>query len=104
MLSSWLGPRLDKARAEGLWRQSRQVTRLGQGRVEVAGFNALDLAGNDYLALAAAGQGFGGGATASPLVSGQSEAHQQLCDELADWLGFESVRLFPPVLPPIAAC
>ncbi|MED5525353.1 MAG: 8-amino-7-oxononanoate synthase [Pseudomonadota bacterium] len=94
MLSSWLGPRLDKARAEGLWRQSRQVTRLGQGRVEVAGFNALDLAGNDYLALAAAGQGFGGGATASPLVSGQSEAHQQLCDELADWLGFESVRLF----------
>ncbi|WP_115718596.1 aminotransferase class I/II-fold pyridoxal phosphate-dependent enzyme [Gallaecimonas mangrovi] len=94
MLSSWLSPRLDKARADGLWRQSRQVERLDSGNVKVAGFTALDLAGNDYLALAQESHTDGGGAGASPLVSGHSDAHQALCEQLADWLGFETVRLF----------
>lgn len=94
MLDQWLGPRLEKARADGLWRQSRPVARLGQGWVRVEGQQALDLAGNDYLALASEGQGSGRGASASPLVSGHSQEHQALCDRLAHWLGFESVRLF----------
>ncbi|WKE67411.1 8-amino-7-oxononanoate synthase [Gallaecimonas kandeliae] len=94
MLDHWLAPRLDEVRRAGLWRQSRPVKRLGGGLVEVQGQKALDLASNDYLALAAEGGALGGGSAASPLVSGHSSEHQRLCDRLADWLGFESVRLF----------
>ncbi|WP_341504040.1 8-amino-7-oxononanoate synthase [Gallaecimonas sp. GXIMD4217] len=95
MLDAWLSPRLDEIRARGLWRQSRTLASLPGGRIRVEGLDALNLASNDYLGLAAEGGAvMGGGAGASPLVTGHSDRHQALCDRLGDWLGFESVRLF----------
>ncbi len=60
---------------------------------------------NDYLGLAAdprvvaaacrAAEAFGWGAGASPLVSGWTEAHEELADALARFEGAEAVALFP---------
>ena len=65
----------------------------------------LDLASNDYLGLSkhpnlieAAYKVMhrdGVGAGASPLVTGSRPIHKELEQELADWLGKESVLLFP---------
>ncbi|HEX6497792.1 MAG TPA: 8-amino-7-oxononanoate synthase [Micromonosporaceae bacterium] len=64
----------------------------------------VDLAGNDYLGLARhpvvlgeaerALRGYGLGATGSRLVRGSTDAHRQLEDGLADWLGTESALVF----------
>ncbi|MEU7055900.1 8-amino-7-oxononanoate synthase [Streptomyces sp. NPDC046197] len=64
----------------------------------------LDLASNDYLGLArhpevtegaaAAARTWGGGATGSRLVTGSTELHRELEDELADFCGFEAALVF----------
>lgn len=93
------------ARAElGLLRQ-RQVLESGQGRlIRLNGKTFLNFSGNDYLGAASwpeivqAWQAgltrWGAGSGASPLVTGYSRAHQELEEELADWLGVEAVLLF----------
>ena len=63
----------------------------------------VDFSSNDYLGLAQAGEGShgpavvaaGGGAGASPLVTGLRPVHQQLRQALGAWLGREQVFLFP---------
>ncbi len=95
MLERWLSPALAEVKAKGLWRQSRVLEPLAGGRVAVNGQPALNLAANDYLGLASdTGPALGGGAGASPLVSGHSQRHQGLCQRLGQWLGFDEVRLF----------
>ncbi|OOF32125.1 8-amino-7-oxononanoate synthase [Salinivibrio proteolyticus] len=80
---------------QGLWRQS------GDNAVAESWSN---FAGNDYLGLAQDPrlvkkaqqhlERWGVGATASPVVSGFTAAHQSLCDQLCDWLGYPQALLF----------
>ncbi|OOF25187.1 hypothetical protein BZJ19_09180 [Salinivibrio proteolyticus] len=80
---------------QGLWRQS------GDNAVAESWRN---FAGNDYLGLAQDPrlvkraqqhlERWGVGATASPVVSGFTAAHQSLCDQLCDWLGYSQAILF----------
>ncbi|OOF08979.1 hypothetical protein BZG82_12560 [Salinivibrio sp. PR5] len=80
---------------QGLWRQSGDNTVAESWR---------NFAGNDYLGLAQDPrlvkraqqhlERWGVGATASPVVSGFTAAHQSLCDQLCDWLGYPQAILF----------
>ncbi|MPS31437.1 MULTISPECIES: 8-amino-7-oxononanoate synthase [unclassified Salinivibrio] len=80
---------------QGLWRQSGDNTVAESWR---------NFAGNDYLGLAQDPrlvkraqqhlERWGVGATASPVVSGFTAAHQSLCDQLCDWLGYPQALLF----------
>ncbi|MCL1075119.1 aminotransferase class I/II-fold pyridoxal phosphate-dependent enzyme [Shewanella dokdonensis] len=93
--------------ARGLWRQ-RQLTEPVVGsvrRVQRNGQQFIDFAGNDYLGLAThpqvitaqqqALQRYGCGSTASPLVSGYSNAHAQLEQQLCELSGHEAALLLP---------
>ncbi|OOE47868.1 8-amino-7-oxononanoate synthase [Salinivibrio kushneri] len=80
---------------QGLWRQT------GDNAVSESWRN---FAGNDYLGLAQDPrlvkkaqqhlERWGVGATASPVVSGYTAAHQSLCEQLCDWLGYPQAILF----------
>jgi 8-amino-7-oxononanoate synthase len=73
-------------------------------RPRAAGDTVIDLAGNDYLGLAAhpaviaasatALQRYGLGATGSRLVRGSTDAHAALESALSDWLGTGSALVF----------
>jgi 8-amino-7-oxononanoate synthase len=100
----WIG---DKAAAWSLQGLERSVTTLGRaspGRIEHAGRSLTNFASNDYLGLAAdprvkeaaakAAEAFGGGAGASPLVSGWREPHQELAEALARFEKTEAAVVF----------
>lgn len=87
-----------------LLRQERCFAPCGEGlRADGAkGQPLLDFSSNDYLGLAQAAEGgngpgalAGGGAGASPLITGLRPVHQQLREALCAWLGRERVFLFP---------
>ena len=95
---------LQSRREQGLLRQ-RQILQSGQGAsLLIDGRKYLNFSSNDYLGaasqpeiVAAWQQGlaiWGAGSGASPLVTGYTEAHQQLEQALADWLNVEAVLLF----------
>jgi 8-amino-7-oxononanoate synthase len=100
----WLKQRLDQQRKQGRWRRLHTLTSAQGCRVQVDGTSLLNFSSNDYLSLAnhpqvidAFKQGldrYGCGSGASHLISGHSEAHEQLAHALAEWLGYESVTLF----------
>ena len=88
----------------GLLRQLKVLEQVSGAHLRYQGKSYLNFSGNDYLGLsgdpavvAALQQGasdYGVGSTGSPLISGQQRPHQQLCDEIADWLNVEAVLLF----------
>ncbi|MDT8399266.1 MAG: 8-amino-7-oxononanoate synthase [Pseudomonadales bacterium] len=95
---------LDERRAQGLYRE-RKISSSPQGTdVVVAGRNLLSFCSNDYLGLAAhpdvirsfknAADRYGVGSGASHLVSGHSEAHHALEEELAAFTGRSRALLF----------
>lgn len=100
--------RLTQAHAEraqaGLLRRLRTVTSAQGPHVVVAGRSLLGFASNDYLGLAAdpriasalreASLTWGVGAGAAHLLGGHRGPHQQLEEELADWLGYPRALLF----------
>ncbi|MDO5640325.1 MAG: 8-amino-7-oxononanoate synthase [Neisseria sp.] len=73
--------------------------------LESGGRRYLNFAGNDYLGLSrdaaviAAWQQalaqYGAGSGGSPLVTGHTDAHATLEEQLADWQGYERALLFP---------
>jgi 8-amino-7-oxononanoate synthase len=87
-----------------LLRQVKVLEQVKGRHLQTQGRNYLNFSGNDYLGLAteqsviaALAEGaaqYGVGSTGSPLISGQHRAHQQLCDEICDWLQVEAVLLF----------
>lgn len=88
----------------GLLRQLKVLDSVKGSSLRFQGKSFLNFSGNDYLGLsgdpavvAALQQGasdYGVGSTGSPLISGQQLPHQQLCDEICDWLNVEAVMLF----------
>ncbi|GHF30548.1 8-amino-7-oxononanoate synthase [Streptomyces mashuensis] len=91
----WIDDRRARLESAGLLRSLRP---------RAAGSDAVDLAGNDYLGLtrheevtAAAGEAarrWGAGATGSRLVTGSTQLHAQLEEELAAFCGAESALVF----------
>jgi 8-amino-7-oxononanoate synthase len=92
---------------EALERQARTRAKAGltrRLRPRPAGDDVVDLAGNDYLGLAAhpeviaaatqALSAYGLGATGSRLVRGSTQAHADLEAELAAWLGADEALVF----------
>jgi len=85
-------------------RQRRVVSGLDGSRLSINGKSLLNFADNDYLGLrqhpqviracAEAAQQYGVGSGASALISGYSDQHQALEQELADFLGYPKVLLF----------
>jgi 8-amino-7-oxononanoate synthase len=99
-----LGGSLQKRRAEGLYRR-RRVTEGAQGpELVVDGRRMLAFCSNDYLGLAAdprlaeaMNRGvarYGVGSGAAHLISGHSQAHHALEEELAEFAGRERALLF----------
>jgi 8-amino-7-oxononanoate synthase len=95
---------LDRRRAEQLYRE-RGVLSSPQGiEIDSQGTRFLSFCSNDYLGLAnhpqvidafrAAARQYGVGAGASHLITGHSQAHQALEEELADFIGAERALLF----------
>lgn len=101
----------DEARAELAELEARHRRRAAhvvdgrQGpRITLDGVTLLNLASNDYLALAgdarlaraarAAADEDGVGAGASPLIVGHHRRHAALASAIADWLRCDGVRLF----------
>jgi 8-amino-7-oxononanoate synthase len=99
-----LTERLERRRAEGLWRE--RCTLDGPQGVEITldGRRFLSFCSNDYLGLAAdprivralrdGAARDGAGSGASHLVSGHGRAHHELEEALADWCGRERALLF----------
>lgn len=101
---------LDERRTQGLWRErvvnhsgSRSQVTVSQNEVSASQIR-LNFAANDYLGLsqhpqivAAWQEGakrYGVGSGASGHVSGYTEAHANLEQQLAEWLGYERALLF----------
>jgi 8-amino-7-oxononanoate synthase len=86
------------------YRQRKIVQSAQDTHVQIAGKQYLNFCSNDYLGLAnhprlierqkKALDSYGCGSGASHLVCGHSQAHHQLEEELADFIGVESTLLF----------
>ena len=104
MTFSALADDLKSREADGLLRRRRVVESPQGARISVDGRDLLSFCSNDYLGLAAhpaliaaMQQGaarYGTGSGASHLVSGHSAAHQQLEQELAEFVGLPRALLF----------
>jgi 8-amino-7-oxononanoate synthase len=96
-------PDLDELRDAGLLRRLRRIDSASGPRVSMDGRDVLLLCSNDYLGLAGdprvraaaaeAAQRWGAGAGSSRLVSGALALHEELEQELADYLGTEACLL-----------
>lgn len=103
-LLSGLRDALQKRKAQGLYRRRRVVEGPQQVRLKVDGRELLSFCSNDYLGLASdqriaeslrkASKRYGSGSGAAHLISGHSEEHHALEEELAAFLGRERALLF----------
>jgi len=101
----WISDELTHLREESLYRDSRYVTALGNGRCQIDNAVLLDFGSNDYLDLATsialksaaseAIQKHGVGARASALVSGMHPEYQTLCRTISQFEGAGDALLFP---------
>jgi len=100
----WLQDTLTARREQHLLRVKRPLQSPQGPQVRVDGRWLHNFCSNDYLGLAnepalaetlaGAARSMGVGAGAAGLVCGHHQAHEALAEELADWLGVESVLLF----------
>ena len=101
---SEVAERLEELRGSGLRRRLRLVEGAQGPRVQLDGRPVLLLCSNDYLGLAGhprvreaaaeAALGWGAGAGASRLISGNMAPHRRLEERLAAFKGYESALLF----------
>jgi len=99
-VAEWLA----ELRASGLHRRLRLIEGAQGPRVQLDGGDVLMLCSNDYLGLAGhprvreaaaeAALGWGAGAGASRLISGNMAPHRQLEERLAAFKGYEAALLF----------
>lgn len=100
----WLQDTLTARREQHLLRVKRPLQSPQGPQVRVDGRWLHNFCSNDYLGLAnepalaetlaGAARSMGVGAGAAGLVCGHHQSHEALAEELADWLGVESVLLF----------
>ena len=101
----WIDEELTRLREQGLYRTRRRLV-SGQGaEVRWREADHINFSSNDYLGYAAderlaraasrAALRFGGGAGASPLLSGYHPPLQRLERDLAAWEGTEAALVFP---------
>ncbi len=99
-----LEPELERRRAEHLYRRRRVLGSPQEPRLQIDGKALLSFCSNDYLGLAnhpevieALQRGaarYGAGSGSAHLVSGHSEAHHALEEELAEFTGRPRVLLY----------
>jgi len=100
----FLETQLKQRQAQGLYRQTRTLQNK-QGRfIEIDGQRYLNFSSNDYLGLASdpalikawqqGAERYGVGSGGSFLVTGYNQAHQDLNEQLASWLGVQAIALF----------
>ncbi|WP_078085244.1 8-amino-7-oxononanoate synthase [Microbulbifer mangrovi] len=102
-LQSFVQQRLDERRAQQLYREHKTLVAAPNPGAVVDGCELITFSSNDYLGLAAhpeviraqqRGAELGAGATASHLVNGHFEIHQQLQQKIAELTGREAALLF----------
>jgi 8-amino-7-oxononanoate synthase len=104
MAFSFIDEKLAQAHQQGRYRE-RQLIENSQGReIRVAGKSYLNFSSNDYLglnqetdivsALEKGAQLFGSSSSASSLVTGYHQVHQDLEQALCAWLNLEACLLF----------
>ena len=91
-------------KAENLWRDLRAIESSPGRTVDVGGKSLLNFCSNNYLSLAShpdliasaqtATQKYGTSTTASHLIVGHTEIHQQLEEKIARFIGAEKAVLF----------
>src|SRR6185436_8261947 len=99
-----LSRRLKAIRADGLYRELREIESAQGTHVIAAGKRLLDFSSNDYLGLAnhpsvktaaqAAVQEYGAGSGSARLICGSLKIHQELESTLADFKGTEAAITF----------
>jgi 8-amino-7-oxononanoate synthase len=99
-----IGSRLEELRESGLHRRLRLIEGAQGPRVQLDGRPVVLLCSNDYLGLAShprvreaaaeAALGWGAGAGASRLISGNMAPHRRLEERLAAFKGYEATLLF----------
>ncbi len=102
---AWIDDEAEPWARRGLARRLVAHGAVQPGRISIEGRTLLNFGANDYLGLAAdprviaaarqAAGVYGWGAGASPLVTGWTDAHQELAEALARFEQAESVALFP---------
>ena len=95
---------LEDLQNRGLYREMPSVTGLPGRLITMGGRQLLNFSGNNYLGLAShpavieAGadysRRYGAGSTASRLIAGNTEAHQELENFIAGWKGTEAAIVF----------
>ncbi|QFT53297.1 8-amino-7-oxononanoate synthase [Microbulbifer sp. THAF38] len=102
-LDKTLRQRLDERHRDNLYRQIKTLEAAPNPTAVVGGRELLTFSSNDYLGLAShseviraqqAGAELGAGATASHLVNGHFQVHQQLQQSLAEATGREAALVF----------
>ncbi len=103
-LNDQLGAELDRLRADGLYRQLRDIAGAQGPRVIIGGREFLNFSSNDYLGLAndpvlkragiEAIEKYGAGAGASRLVCGNLEPYRHLEEKLARFKNKEAAVVF----------
>ncbi|WP_308364053.1 MULTISPECIES: 8-amino-7-oxononanoate synthase [unclassified Microbulbifer] len=98
-----LHQRLARRRELGLYREMKTLAAAPGPRAQVDGGELVAFSSNDYLGLAThpqviaaqqRGAGLGAGATASHLVNGHLQIHEQLQDKIAELTGREAALVF----------
>ncbi|HGN0151048.1 TPA: 8-amino-7-oxononanoate synthase [Proteus mirabilis] len=102
---NYLDKRLNERRNTPLWRK-RQVIQHSNGRylTTLSGDKYVNFSGNDYLGISQhpdviqawqrGANEYGVGSGGSGHITGFTQAHQQLEQQLADWLGYDHALLF----------
>lgn len=100
----WVVAALEERKKQALFRQTVIMEGAQVPSIEIDNKAYLAFCSNDYLGLAnhpalvkalcASANTYGVGSGASHLVNGHSREHQNLEEELADWLGYDRVMLF----------
>lgn len=102
---TYLNEQLNERRNTPLWRKRKVIKRVdGRFLITISGEKYLNFSGNDYLGISqhvdvikAWQQGadeYGVGSGGSGHITGFTQAHAQLEQHLADWLGYDNALLF----------
>jgi 8-amino-7-oxononanoate synthase len=100
----WLLERLERQRAQGLYRSRQTLEGPQSAEVSISGTRYLSFCSNDYLGLAShpavinamqhGAERYGAGAGASHLITGHTRAHHDLEEALANYTGRARALLF----------